>query len=134
MRRILVLGALLSTLAGCSDGGDDETAETVTVRETVTTAAPDPEPIATVPGPDEQLPARCATQNLDVPGLTSLAAEGVDCSEAESVLLNWLQGCGGQEGACEPAPGYSCLQERFAGSASDVECIKGASTVRFSFE
>lgn len=134
MRRILVLAVLLSMLAGCSDSGGDDPAVTVTVRETVTTAAPEPAPIATVPGPDEPMPARCGTQDLHVPGLTNLAAEAADCSEAESVLLNWLQACGGREGPCEPVPGYSCVQERFVGSASDVECLSGESTVRFAFE
>lgn len=130
MQRPLLLVVLSAALAGC--GGNDEQ-EPVTVERTVTTAAPEPEPTASVPAPDEPMPARCATEGLDAPGLTSLAAEGVECSEAESVLLNWLQGCGGKEGACSPVPGYSCEQERFAGARSDVECVKRNSAVRFSF-
>lgn len=133
MRATPLLLAIVAVAAGCGDGNGGEPAETVTIQETVTTAAPDPAPVATVPEPGETTAARCDTAGLDAPGLESLVADGVDCSEAESVLLNWLQGCVGQEGPCEPVPGYSCVQERFAGSASEVECVKGDASIRFRF-
>jgi hypothetical protein len=75
------------------------------------------------------MPARCPTEGRDFNGVTNFSAEGVDCEEAKSVYLNWLHGCGSQEGACEPVPGYSCEQERFAGARSDVVCVKGSVTV-----
>jgi hypothetical protein len=132
MRRTTPLLLTLALLTGCGDGDDAETA--TVVERTVTEAAPPPPgPTASVPAPHEPMPARCALEGLDAPGLTALTAEGVECSEAESVLLDWLQGCGGGEGECSPAPGYSCLQERFAGARSDVECVKGSAVVKFSF-
>ena len=125
MRWTALLLAAAAIAAGCGDGNGDEPAQT---------APADTQPVASVPEPNEPMAMRCDTAGLDAPGVESLVADGVDCSEAESVLLNWLQGCGGQDGPCEPVPGYSCLQERFAGSASEVECVDGTKTVRFAFE
>ena len=34
---------------------------------------------------------------------------------------------------CEPVPGYTCRQEKFAGARSDVLCEKGDQVVFFSF-
>jgi hypothetical protein len=142
MRRALVLVVVMAAVAvaGCADGDD-----TVTLQQAVTEAAPAPEPAptasvpkpaptASVPEPGEPMPARCALEGIDAPGLSALSAEGLECEEAESVLASWLQDCGGKEGACEPVRGYTCLQERFAGSRSDVECAKGGAVVKFSFE
>lgn len=125
MKRALALALTLVAFAGCGDDeGDDEPA--------TTTPPPAEEPVASVPAPDEEMPKRCAVPK-QATGAADLVADGVDCDEAESVLLNWLQGCGGQEGECEPVPGYTCVQERFAGSASAVECESGGRAVTFAF-
>jgi len=125
MRRSIALLLALMALSGCGDGDGDSGG--------AGTQPPAEDPVATVPAPGEPMAVRCDIEGLDAPGLVNLAADGVDCAEAESVLLNWLQGCGGQEGECEPVSGYTCVQERFAGSRSDVECTSGPKAVRFAF-
>lgn len=122
MRRVLLLAALLSVLAGCGD--DDESGGSTAPATT------QDEPVASVPGLNEQMPSRCA---LEGRGVSNLSAEGVDCSEAERVLGEWLETCGGQDSPCQVEPGYVCAQERFAGARSDVECVTGDAAVRFSF-
>jgi hypothetical protein len=139
MRQALLILVAGAALAGC--GGDDEPDTVTVIERTVTEAAPASTPTATVdepvpstePEPEAPLVEACPTRGLDAPGVTALSAQGVACSEAESVLLNWLQGCGGKDGPCEPVPGYTCEQERFAGARSDVICGSGAATVKFSF-
>ena len=124
MRWTALLLAVAAVAVGCGDGDGEPAA----------TAPAETQPVASVPEPGEPMAMRCDTAGLDAPGLESLVADGVDCSEAESVLLNWLQGCGGEEGLCEPVPGYSCFQVKAPGSRSVAQCVKGDATVRLTFE
>lgn len=127
--------AVVLGLAGC--GGDDEPEPPAGPVETAPQET-EPRATVTVPEPDVDPGAgtgSCSVANLQMPGLRALFAEAVTCAEAEAVVLAWLDECAGEDpGPCEPMAGYSCTQERFAGTRSDVLCARGEGTVSFSFE
>lgn len=141
MTRTRLLAALLvaaSLVAAC--GGDDEP-ETVTVTETQTAPATEPETTRTEPEttttepetePAEPASVDCGDLAQSGAGVYNVRATGVDCETAIVIARQWQDECATRpDGSCRVTLGFSCRYRQKGYESGAIRCAGSRGAVTF---